>query len=126
MIIEDVRIYLAGLWIVVMLTYLLGDVLRIYAGDVTPGEINGTRITQVMMLGIAALMIIPIIMVFLSLVLPYPFIRWLSIIVAGFWFLFNLVGLPTYPGHYDKFLLAVSMIFNVLTIIYAIRWEQAA
>ncbi|KXK17160.1 MAG: hypothetical protein UZ15_CFX003002535 [Chloroflexi bacterium OLB15] len=124
--IEDVRIYLAGLWVAVMLTYLLGDVLRIYAGDVTPGEINGMRVTQGMMLGIAVLMLIPIIMVFLSLALPYPIIRWLSIIVAGFWFIFNLIGLPGYTGAYDRFLLAVSMIFNILTIIYAVRWESAA
>ncbi len=28
----DVRITLSGLWIAVMLTFLLGDVLRIFAG----------------------------------------------------------------------------------------------
>ena len=34
----DVRITLSGLWIAVMLTFLLGDVLRIFAGDITPGR----------------------------------------------------------------------------------------
>ena len=34
----ETRIVLAGLWIAVMLTYLLGDVLRIFAGDATPGR----------------------------------------------------------------------------------------
>ncbi len=124
--IEDVRIYLAGLWIVIMLIYLLGDVLRIYAGDATPGEINGVRVSQAMMLGVAVLMLTPILMVFFSLVLPYPLIRWVSIIAAGLWFIFNLIGLPTYPGTYDKFLLAFSMIFNVITIIYAVQWEAPA
>ena len=38
--------------------------------------------------------------------------RWANIIVAGFFFLFNLVGLPTYPSAYDKFLLVVSLVFN--------------
>jgi hypothetical protein len=29
----DVRVILSGLWVAVMLTYLLGDVLRVFAGD---------------------------------------------------------------------------------------------
>ena len=30
---EDVNIILSGLWVALMLTYLWGDVLRIYAGE---------------------------------------------------------------------------------------------
>ena len=118
----DVKITLSIIWIAVMLTYLWGDVLRMFAGDVVLGEIDGAKFTQGMALGIAALMVIPILMVVLSLVLPYNINRWANIIVAGFWLLFNLVGLPTYPGHYDKFLLAMSMVFNVVTIWYAWTW----
>lgn len=43
-----------------MLTYLLGDVLRLYAGDVTPGEIGGVKLTQGLALAIANLLVIPI------------------------------------------------------------------
>ncbi len=46
-----------------------------------------------MWLGIAVLMLIPILMVPLSLALPQPVNRWANIIVAVFFFLFNLVGL---------------------------------
>jgi hypothetical protein len=119
---QNIKITLSIIWIAVMLTYLLGDVIRIFAGDVTLGEIQGTKFTQGRGLAIAALMVIPIVMVVLSLVLPQNISRWANIIVAGFWFLFNLVGLPTYAGHYDKFLLAVSMVFNVVTVWYAWRW----
>ena len=119
---KDIRITLSIIWIAVMLTYLWGDVLRIFVGDVTLGEIEGTKFTQGMALGIAALMVIPILMVVLSLLLPQNINRWVNIIVAVCWFLFNLVGLPTYPGHYDKFLLAVSMVFNVITVWYAWNW----
>ena len=38
---KDVRIILSGLWVATMLTYLLGDVLRVFAGDATPGEVDG-------------------------------------------------------------------------------------
>ncbi|MBX3066479.1 MAG: hypothetical protein KF726_26095 [Anaerolineae bacterium] len=120
--IETVRIYLSGIWVALMLTYLLGDVLRIFSGDFKPGEISGARMTQPMTLGIAILMVIPIVMVFLSLTLPYPAIRWVNIVLAVFFFLFNLVGLPTYPGWYDKFLIVVGLVFNVLTVWYAWQW----
>jgi ABC-type transport system involved in cytochrome c biogenesis permease component len=38
---DTTKIILAVLWIAVMLTYLLGDVIRIFSGDVTLGEIEG-------------------------------------------------------------------------------------
>ena len=119
---QEMKITLSIIWVAVMLTYLLGDVVRIFAGHFTPGEIQGAKMTQGMAFAIAALMITPILMVVLSLVLPYSINRWANIIVAALWFLFNLVGLPSYEGHYDKFLLAVSMVFNVLTIWFAWRW----
>ena len=119
---KDVKVILSIIWVAVMLTYLLGDVIRIFTGDATLGEIQGVKFTQGMALGIAALMVTPILMVVLSLVLPHNINRWVNIIVAALWFLFNLVGLPTYPGHYDKFLLAVSMVFNVITVWHASKW----
>jgi len=121
----DIQIKLSALWAVLMLIYLLGDVLRIFSGDFKAGEMGssgGMKLTQGMLLGIAMLMLIPILMVFLTLVLSYPVNRWANIIVAVIFFLFNLLGLPTYPSAYDKFLIAVSLVFNVLTIWYAWNW----
>jgi len=119
---EDVKIILSALWVATMLTYLLGDVLRIFAGDFTAGEMMGKKVTQGMWLGIAIFMVIPVVMVVLSLTLTNPVNRWANIIVAIFFFVFNLIGLPTYPSAYDKFLLIVSMGFNVLTVWYAWNW----
>jgi hypothetical protein len=119
---EDVMIILSASWVATMLTFLLGDVFRIMSGDVTAGEMMGKKVTQGMWLGIAILMVIPVVMVILSLTVTYPVNRWANIIVAIFWFGFNLLGLPTYPSAYDKFLLIVSMGFNVLTVWYAWQW----
>lgn len=118
----DTRIILSGLWVATMLTFLLGDVLRIFAGDFKAGEIGGMQVTQVIWVGIAALMLIPIVMVLLTLALKYPAIRWANIIVAILWVVFNLSSLSGYKA-YDKFLLMVSMGFNALTIWYAWKWE---
>ena len=118
----DINIKLAALWGALMLTYLLGDVLRIFAGDFKPGEISGMRVNQAMWLGIAAFMTIPIVMLYLSLVLSDPVNRWANLIAAVALFLFNLVGLPTYPGAYDKFLIVVGLGINALTMWHAWRW----
>ncbi len=120
---EDVKIILSATWVALMLTYLLGDVLRIYAGDFKAGEIGGRKITQNLLLGIAILMAIPILMVFLSLTLNYPLNRWTNIVAAIIFLGFNLLGLPTYRTAHDRFLIIVGLGLNVLTILYAWQWQ---
>lgn len=118
----DTKNLLSASWVVVTLIYLYGDVLRICSGDQAKSMTN-LSFNQGVWLGIAILMLIPILMVFLTLVLPQPVSRWANIIVAVLFFLFNLVGLPTYPSLYDKFLLAASLVFNGITIWYAWKWS---
>jgi hypothetical protein len=119
----DTRIILSVSWVVVTLIYLYGDVLRIYHGGDMAKALADMKLNQFVWLGIAILMLVPILMIFLNLVLPQPVSRWANIVVAVFFFLFNLVGLPTYPPLFDKFLLAVSMGFNGATIWYAWNWS---
>lgn len=117
----DVRVVLAGLWTALMLIYLLGDVLRIFAGDIEPGRMQGRAVGQGMWLVAAAVMIIPITMIVLSLMLPWPAIRWVTLVAAVFLVVFNLVGLP-YPGLYDNVLIVVSFVVNGLIIWQAWGW----
>jgi hypothetical protein len=120
--VEKVRIILSGLWVALMLTYLLGDVMRIFAGDFTPGEMDGKPASQWVWLGAAAVMLVPIVMIILSLTVPYPAIRWTTIVVATLLILFNLAGLP-YEGAYDNFLIVVGFVINGVTIWYAWTWR---
>ena len=117
----ETRILLSGLWIATMLTYLLGDVIRIFAGDFEAGKLAGTEGSPAMFMLIAVIMLIPILMVVLTLIIPYPAIRWVTIVVAIIVIVFNLFGLP-YEGMYDNFLIVVSFVFNVLAIWYAWNW----
>ena len=119
---QEVRIRLSALWVALMLTYLLGDVLRIFSGDFKAGEIGDQTISPLMYLGLAILMVIPIVMVFLSLILNHRVNRLANIIIAIFFFIFNLIGLPTYPSAYDQFLIVVGLVFNALTVWFAWRW----
>ena len=121
------RITLSGVWVALMLTYLLGDVIRIFAGDFTAGQMGGgEEATQWMWLGAALLMLIPIVMLVLTLMVPYPAIRWACIIASGVLFLFNAVSVHTYPGLYDKFLIIVGLGFNILIIWLAWTWRTPA
>ena len=118
---DDVRIMLSFIWVATMLTFLLGDVLRIFAGDFTPGEIEGKPTSQNVYFGMAIIMLIPIIMIVLSLIVEFPINSWINIIVAIVFFLFNLVGIKGYKA-YDVFLLIVSFGFNILIVLIA--WTQ--
>jgi hypothetical protein len=72
--------------------------------------------TQAAYLGMAALFVLPIVMVYLSLTLKQPVNRWANIVLAAVFFLVNAVGLPTYPSWYDRFTIVVGLAFNVVTV----------
>jgi len=119
----DTRIILSGFWVATMLTFLWGDVLGLISGYTQAGKL-GERVyeaTHGIWVGIAALMMIPIVMIVLTLTLNHPVLRWANIIAAAFWIVFNLSSLSGYPG-YNKFLLSVSVLFNVMTVYYAWKW----
>lgn len=119
---QDTRLVLFGLWVALMLTYLLGDVLRIFTGQFTPGSIQGVQITQAMGLGIALLMFLPIAMSIVALLVTDPSSRWVHIVIAVGLALFNLVGLPGYEGWYDRLLIALGIGINALTVWKAWTW----
>jgi hypothetical protein len=121
---EEVKVKLSAVWVARMLTYLLGDVLRIFSGDFIAGEIEGMQTTQELYLGLAISLVIPAVMVFLSLTLEYKTNRWANIILAIFIFGFDLIGLPTYTYAYATFLIIVGLVFNELTVWYAWNWRK--
>jgi hypothetical protein len=119
-ILEDVQLKLSALWVAQMLTYFLGGVMKIFAGDFIAGEIDGIQITPIMWLGVAMLMVIPVVMVFLSLTCYWS--RWANIVVAIFFFGLNLMGLFGSPSANEIFLFIVGLVFNALIFRYARRW----
>jgi hypothetical protein len=120
----DVRVILSALWVALMFLYQQGDVQRLYSGDFKPGETEvGAMMSPEMLWMISAItMTIPVVMIILSLTLPHNANRWANIIVAIFFFGYTLLGLGRYPSTYDKFLLGVSLVANVLTVWFAWRW----
>lgn len=118
---DPTRVVLAGGWISLMLVYLLGDVLRIFAGDHVPGQLDGAPARSWMWTMAAVIMLVPIAMIMISLMLPVSPLRWVTIVVSAALVLFNLAGLP-YPGAYDNLLIGVGFLVNALIIWQAWSW----
>ena len=122
--IEGTQFRLSAIWISLMLTYLLGDVMRIFSGDFIAGDMVGAQTSQGLYLGMAILFVIPIFMVFLSLTLKYGINRWANMIIAVVFFIIKLIGLPGYVSLYDQFLIIVGLVFNLITIWTAWKWRE--
>ena len=120
---DETQIRLAAFWITLMLTYLLGDVLRIFAGDFKPGEIGGVRATPALWLAAAVIMLVPIAMILVSVAFVGQPARWAHVIAAAGLLVFNLAGVRGYPGAYDRFLIVVGLALNLLTAWTAWNWE---
>jgi hypothetical protein len=122
---DPTRIVLAACWVSLMLIYLLGDVLRIFAGHFTPGRMVGREAAGWMWTVAAVVMLLPIVMILVSLLVPATPLVWITVIVAAFLVLFNLSGLP-YQGFYDNMLIVVGILLNGVTIWQALAWRPEA
>ena len=116
---EWARVVLAGGWITLMLIYLLGDVLHIFAGHVEPGQLNGRPAPDWMWTMIAVIMLVPIAMIMTSLLVPTEPLRWITITISIALVIFNLAGLP-YRGFFDNTVIGLS--FGMNAYIAWIAW----
>lgn len=123
---ESERLVLAGAWVSLMLIYLLGDVLRLFAGHTEPGRIDGHEVAGWVWSLAAVIMLVPIAMILVSLMVPASPLRWVEIIASLALVLFNLAGFASYQGVYDKLLLVVSIAVNGLIVWIAWTWQPAA
>jgi hypothetical protein len=122
----EVPIRLTAYWVALMLTYLLGDVIRIFAGDFEAGTMAGVKASPALWMVAALIMLVPIAMLIVSVTFSGEIARWAHIGAAAGLFAFNALSLMTYPGLYDRFLLVVGLGINALTIWTAWGWADAA
>lgn len=122
MIIEMTRVVLAGSWISLMLIYLLGDVLRIFAGHIEPGKLGNHTAPEWMWTLIAGIMLVPIAMILTTLLTPVTPLRWITIGISLALAIFNLAGLP-YKGLFDNLLIVISIGLNGFIIWTAWVWS---
>lgn len=119
--INNKKVMLSTLWIVVMFNMIFADILSF----LTPGffeELNAMQINQPMLLVFAFLLEIPIIMIFLSRILNRKVNRLTNIIASIITILFVVGGGSIYL-HYI-FFASIEVILMILIILIAWKWHQ--
>ena len=129
---EDVRLFLSALWVAVtfcsVFSAILGNLKPGYLEGVLAGEVDGIKTTQGVLVGNAIMMVIPSVMVFLSLTLPYPMIRWANIVfgiiftgvillTVAYYFTYNI---QTWAYYY--IIAFTQVILYVRIVWYAWKW----
>jgi len=124
-----VRIKLSALWASVMFCYVYGDFIGLYRPGKLQGLLEGRMpmgpTSQGVLLGIAIVMAIPSLMVFLSLVLNPIVTRWANLILGV---LYTAIMLVTMPGAWAfyQFLGVVEVALMVSIVWHAWRWPRLA
>ena len=121
----DLKVILSTLWIVVMFNMIFADILTLYIPEFLQEIVTGSmpvQITQELMLGMALIIEIPIVMIFLSRVLKYSANRWANIVAGVITILFVVIG-GSLILHYI-FFAAIEVVCLLLIIWYAWKWPK--
>ncbi|MCP4541359.1 MAG: hypothetical protein GY832_29865 [Chloroflexi bacterium] len=118
---EDMKVKLSTLWIVVMFNMAFADILS-FMMEYSTGHTPEFQATQGLMLIAAIILEIPIVMIFLSRVLKYGANRWANIIAGVITILFVIGGGSTYL-HYI-FFATIEVVCTLLIVWYAWKWSE--
>jgi Family of unknown function (DUF6326) len=122
-----VRLKLFALWSSVMFFYIYGDYFELYQPgklqEIIAGRMPFGAISQGALLGMAAVMVIPSLMPFLSLVLPTGVNRWVNIV---FGVVYTVIMILVIRGgwHYYVFYGLIEISLTVLIVWYAWTWPK--
>jgi hypothetical protein len=122
----DIKSKISLLWIVVMFTMVFADIVGFMNPGVLKDLMNGAvgfQITQEILLVLAILIEIPIVMIFLSRVLPRKINRLANIVASIITILF-VVGMGS-PYLYYVFFASIEVICMLAIIWMAWKWSAS-
>jgi uncharacterized membrane protein HdeD (DUF308 family) len=125
----DIKHKLSALWLVLMMLYIYTDFYTLYTPgklqDMLSGVMDGRiRVTQVSLLVVAIITIIPAFMIFLSLVVKAKANRWLNIILGILQIAIGVVSLVGATWvYYICYVIALTLI-AILIVVYAWKWPN--
>lgn len=111
-----------------MFLYIYNDYFSLYV----PGTIEGMsagrigplgEATSAVMLGVAVLLTIPSLMVFLSTGLPPPFSKWLNVLFGAVYTCVNVATLFGSPLFY-QFIVSVEIVLSISIVFSALTWPK--
>ncbi|WP_350292733.1 DUF6326 family protein [uncultured Croceitalea sp.] len=122
----DIKIRLAALWLVFMLLYIYTDFYKLYMPEkiqgIMSGVIDGFEVTQMSLLLIAVVTIIPACMIYLSLILRDRANRLLNIILGIFHLIIGVINLIGSTWHFYIFYGILLVVVAILIILNAWNW----
>jgi hypothetical protein len=119
------RAKLSTLWIVVMMNMILADIFSIMVELVHKNTLDGMPGEVKMIMAIAAIITnVPILMIYLSRVLPYKFNRWTNIVAAVFTIIYVVGGASLFPHYY--IIASIEVIVLLIIILKSWRWNRGA
>ncbi len=122
----DKKAVLSTLWIFVLFNLIFRDIHQFFRGgvleEIITGVVNGTQVTEEVMLIGAVMVEIPILMVLLSRILNYRINRWANIIIGAI-----TIALVIGMGQKDlddHFFATVEVISLSVIIWLAWKWAE--
>lgn len=123
----DIKIRLAALWLVFMLLYVYTDFYKLYMPEkiqaIMSGSIDGFEVTQVSLLLIAVVTILPACMIYLSLILNAKTNRLLNIILGIFHVIIGIVNIIGTTWYFYMFYGVLLIIVAILIVLTAWKWS---
>ena len=123
-----VKLKLSALWASLMFCYIYGDYFGLFQPGTLQSMLDGKMgplgpTTQGILLGTAAMMAVPSLMIFLSLVLR-PTINRVTNIVLGV--LYAMVMLVSMPGAWMFYIFfgVIEIVLSLLIAWYAFKWPR--
>jgi len=124
----DIKLKLAALWLVFMMLYIYTDFYTLYMPgkiqEMMSGVMDGIELTQVSLLVVAIVTIIPTFMIFLSLVLKAKVNRWLNIILGILHIAIGVANLVGATWAYYIFYGISLLLVAILIVVYAWKWPK--
>ena len=126
----NVKVKLSALWAAVMFCYVYGDYFGLYGhgklAEMMEGKIGPLgEATPGVLVGVSAMMAIPSVMVFLSLVLPPALNRWLNLALGVAYTVIMLMTLRAAPAFY-VFMGVIEVLLTLLIAWHAWAWPRRA
>ncbi len=120
---------LSTLWIGVMFFYIYADIKCFsetgMIGKIMSGNIEGLIINQSLLFWGAVLMSIPVIMLFLSLILPQKICKYLNIVIAALHIPLAVavlfVGTDSWSYYY--YYTFLEIVVHITIIIHCVKWK---
>lgn len=124
----DIKLKLSALWLVFMMLYIYTDFYTLYIPEtiqnMMSGVMDSVNVTQVSLLVVSIITIIPAFMIFLSIILSAKVNRWLNIILGILHLVIGVVNLIGATWAYYIFYGISLVVIAILIVVYAWRWPK--